>query len=358
MIFLMPIIVLIAIQQLKSMVEHEALSDKNRRYNLIIIFVLHFIFFLLLWKAGNIILTSYLTVLGSWIFFTIHSLGLFVNRKVYFMGGLLCLAFMQPVQFFSFYSKNASGYTCDIPSENVVPKFSYQRPAEDFVGECRLFRHVPDYVKIWHMMMMEDSSGKIRFTANLSRWSFLLHMMLDADVFEDYTENKFILYDDVAFLDETDLDKSLRTLENTLKANTNLVYISDRDDGLLDQTKSKLSRRGDPPLIVRKNNAQVRVLDFDVNSLKLKTNFDVPKFLVYTDSFNSHWKVFIDDQEEKIYRTNLAFKGVYLPAGQNNVYFKYSPPGGTGVYYFIIVFFLFFFIYLIFTIKNQYKKLL
>ena len=74
-------------------------------------------------------------------------------------------------------------------------------------------------------------------------------------------------------------------------------------------------------------------------------NSSSPKFLVYNDGFNSNWKAFVNGLEVKVYRANVAFKGVYLPEGVNEVLFLYSPLGGEMIYWFILLFYLLFFIY-------------
>ncbi len=69
---------------------------------------------------------------------------------------------------------------------------------------------------------------------------------------------------------------------------------------------------------------EFQILDYDVNSIKLKTNFNEEKFLVYNDSFHSRWQAFLNGQKTEIIRAQVAFKGVLLPAGENIVYFRYG----------------------------------
>ncbi len=67
-----------------------------------------------------------------------------------------------------------------------------------------------------------------------------------------------------------------------------------------------------------------RILDFDVNSLKLRTNFSSPKFLVYNDAFHSGWQVFINGKKTDLFQANIAFKGMRLPSGDNIVDFRFG----------------------------------
>jgi hypothetical protein len=50
-----------------------------------------------------------------------------------------------------------------------------------------------------------------------------------------------------------------------------------------------------------------------------------PGMLVLTDSYYPGWRVYVDGREEKIYRTNLFFRGVKLAAGEHRVEFRYEP---------------------------------
>ncbi len=356
MAFLMPLLVLVAVTQLKSILEYKISSEKGRKNVLVTVLFMHLVFFLFLGARGNIIWTSYATVIASAGFFALHFTGLLKKRRIYFVGGLLCLILLQPVQFFDFYRQNAVSFKCDVPYEHAFAKFLLKRPEHDLKSECSTFRHVPGYIEYWHSMMMRDSSGKIGFAANVARWPFLLSAKLDSGTLMNYSRNKLILYDDVAFLDENNLEESLGTLGDTLRANKNLAYISERDEDLLGEKRDGLEKRKSSPLIVARESEQVRVRDFTVNSLKLSTHFDSPKFLVYNDSFNSHWKVFVNDRQQKIYRANMAFKGIYLPSGRNNVSFQYSPPGGEGVYYGVIIFYFLFLMYTLWALRNQRKR--
>ena len=85
-------------------------------------------------------------------------------------------------------------------------------------------------------------------------------------------------------------------------------------------------------------------MDSDVNSLKLKTQFDTDKFLVYNDAYNSQWQVFIDGKRQELFRANIAFKGMWVPAGEHVVYLRYGALWRYGLKY--VLFGLFWFVFL------------
>ncbi len=70
---------------------------------------------------------------------------------------------------------------------------------------------------------------------------------------------------------------------------------------------------------------QINVLSFDPNSLLLEVDSPEDSFLYYSDVFDKDWRVFIDGKENKVYRTNLAFKSVLVEKGSHRVSWVYDP---------------------------------
>jgi thiosulfate reductase cytochrome b subunit len=44
------------------------------------------------------------------------------------------------------------------------------------------------------------------------------------------------------------------------------------------------------------------------------------------DRYESHWKVLVDGRPDTLLRCNFIMRGVYLPAGQHTVEFRFQPP--------------------------------
>tara|TARA_A100001011_G_C14195713_1_gene793379 strand:- start:16 stop:1269 length:1254 start_codon:yes stop_codon:yes gene_type:complete len=62
------------------------------------------------------------------------------------------------------------------------------------------------------------------------------------------------------------------------------------------------------------------------NEIIIETNSNDDQFLVLSEIYYpAGWKVFINDQESKIYEVNELLRGVKLPEGNNIVRFKFSP---------------------------------
>lgn len=81
----------------------------------------------------------------------------------------------------------------------------------------------------------------------------------------------------------------------------------------------------------------VKVLEFGPNSLLLEVNPQQDSFLYYSDGFDKSWRAFIDGEESKIYRSNMAFKSVIVEKGKHIVSFVYDPKlyKVTLLYYFM-----------------------
>jgi len=47
--------------------------------------------------------------------------------------------------------------------------------------------------------------------------------------------------------------------------------------------------------------------------------------LVLTDTFYPGWKAYIDGEETKIYPTDIAFRGIFVPKGKHDIVFRYKP---------------------------------
>jgi len=71
--------------------------------------------------------------------------------------------------------------------------------------------------------------------------------------------------------------------------------------------------------------SEVNILERKNNEIILRTNLDEDGFLVFSDSYYPGWKAFINGKETKIYKTNGLTKGIFIPKGECEVIFKYSP---------------------------------
>jgi uncharacterized membrane protein YfhO len=55
--------------------------------------------------------------------------------------------------------------------------------------------------------------------------------------------------------------------------------------------------------------------------------------LYIADSFEEGWKAFVNGQEKPIIKTNLTFRGIQLPQGDQQVVLRYEPQSFTAGMY-------------------------
>jgi hypothetical protein len=67
------------------------------------------------------------------------------------------------------------------------------------------------------------------------------------------------------------------------------------------------------------------ITSYENQSVTIGASLTRPGILVLADSYYPGWKAYLDDKEVKIYRANLFFRAVTVPAGNHVVKFLYEP---------------------------------
>lgn len=63
-----------------------------------------------------------------------------------------------------------------------------------------------------------------------------------------------------------------------------------------------------------------------LNRVEIEVNTPRAAMLVLNDSWDSGWKVRVDNVEQRVLKVNYAFRGVVVPEGRHQVVFLYRPP--------------------------------
>ena len=71
--------------------------------------------------------------------------------------------------------------------------------------------------------------------------------------------------------------------------------------------------------------SSVKFLSYNSGEVKLNVESPQNSFLVLTDTYFPGWKAFVDNKETKIYKTNLSFRGIFIPEGKHEIVFVYQP---------------------------------
>jgi uncharacterized membrane protein YfhO len=57
----------------------------------------------------------------------------------------------------------------------------------------------------------------------------------------------------------------------------------------------------------------------------LKVTTAAPSLLVLAESYYPGWRAWVDDRQVPVYRADIAFRGVAVPAGAHTVRMQFSP---------------------------------
>jgi hypothetical protein len=71
--------------------------------------------------------------------------------------------------------------------------------------------------------------------------------------------------------------------------------------------------------------AAAKIVKDEAQELTVQTATSTESFLVITRSYDRGWSVSVDGQKRPLYRANLAFMGLFVPAGEHRVVLSYRP---------------------------------
>lgn len=72
--------------------------------------------------------------------------------------------------------------------------------------------------------------------------------------------------------------------------------------------------------------SEIAITDYQPNQLSITASADTDTLLFLSDAYYPGWRATVDNQPTPIYRANFAFRAIYLPRGQHQIHFIYSPP--------------------------------
>ncbi len=348
--YVIPVIILFSVGQLKRLWSVRLNNFSQKKAMIVWTALAHGAFFLFLVRQDGMIITSLFSVAGSFVLFTALYTGFLKNGSVILFAGIAVVLLLQPFEVFYHYGVNAREFQCVLPKDHVRPQFAWTRPTEEIKSDCKIFKFVP-YETFYNSMAMKDSRGVIGYPASVTRGAFLLSQWVDEDTLVRFAQHKIFLYDNVRSFSERPLE--IRTLEAIFNDGRNVAYVENANGGLPASFTPEDWGQSPSPEVLTGPSDRVQVKRFDVNHLKMMVDVPARKFLVYTDSFTKHWKVFVNGRPEKLMRVDGAFKGVWLPAGKSEVEFRYSPPGGGAVYLIVTVVLFIFMGMLVFYLRKE-----
>lgn len=344
-------LILLAVDQGKEIVEKKFSLDQ--KIGIVIIILIHSCGLYYLLRYSNPSFSSYATILASALFFSL----VVSEKKGILVSVLLYIAILiQPLEALYLYGQGLKTSSSELKEaalqDLAKPAFSYCRPN----AKAESLYNV--YQKFWQYdMAMRDAPARIRRDYP-SWWTYSLFQDFPIPLLEKYGSYKFYLYNKVFFCQTEDRELMSRILDN--KTNIAMAYANPKEkEALFDikeflVTDTKNASQGAE--IIEGPSNDFRIVNFTVNSLEIVTHFKEKKFLVYTDSYQTDWQVYINQKRRNIYRANGAFKGIVVPPGFCKITFRYAPLGGEKTYFLALMIYNGMLLWLLFLAFKEYTQ--
>jgi len=296
-LILLPVFILFSVEQFRLFLSYRLKTQKEKKGMIAFIFLIHSGSALMLYMQGNTLLSTYGVLLLSLVFFvqrfkflTLTSGKEGSGLMIFF---LLIIVSIQPLEVYQYLYKNSGRPKLEpYRYDETYLDFSFTRGERENTG-------IYAAMKGYH----------------------LLSQNIGHDSLWQYRRVKFFVYDHVQPVDGEDWN--FKKIKRAFEENRNLAFVSRAGLGngiSEDMGKGPTSQAQ----MIMKNSDQFQVLKYDSNSIKIKTHFNTRKFLVYNDNFHKGWQAFINGKKTDIFLANGAFKGLWIPLGENIIYFRYG----------------------------------
>jgi hypothetical protein len=263
------------------------------------------------------VMASYLVLILSCLMFMWRIFAGSGRNMAWWMVAILIVTMLEPMEIYTYLSRNTQLYQKYSYTYDYAPQdFQYVRGDSDVeivAGEGSL--EDP----------FEPSSPQ-RVVRGLeafyyaSKWYSYLSANVDLYVIRKYRSHKFVIYDAVERFDDNNPD--FTQLETALAESRNVAFVSTDDASVL-----KFKPAGQSSYYARNieaSGSDFAVESYNANGIKIMTDFVKSQFLVYNDNDHRDWRLFINGVATPIIRSNVAFKGAWVPSGKQIVEFKYG----------------------------------
>ncbi|HSV43915.1 MAG TPA: YfhO family protein, partial [Candidatus Bathyarchaeia archaeon] len=229
----------------------------------------------------------------SYVFFMAYFSGRLKGRSLRVIGlCVLAVVGIQPLEVYHYLSRNCAPRDFTYGYENNLLQ--------------------PLYLNFWDPT--GDQTAHYEFYIASTRVQKLADRV-PVGVLSDYIKPWFIAYDEVSPCPETEGDWG--AFNRALAVGQNRACVDDWP------AQNILTRKGGKAVQILGPGQGLDILAYEPNSLKIAVVFDEPKLLVWNDAYHPGWSAFLDGSRIPIYRSNVAFKGIYVPAGRHVVRFQY-----------------------------------
>ncbi len=325
---ILPIFCLFLAAQLKTLLSWRPDSKLQKVGWLLYIALIHGGLAWVMYSSKFPLITSYLLLALSFVFFSWWLLGSLRQGGTVTALIFLLLAAIEPFEVYTYLAQNSKPYyPYAYAYDHIDLKFHYTRFSHDVDADLGEDEEIIDRTPNKRVVQPPTD---IYYA---SKWYGFLAGNIDYDILRKYRKHRFILYDQVERMDEEKVD--FISFETSLAENRNTAFVSTDDPRAL--TPRSIRRHSFYAQPIEEDSDSFRVVAFNANHIKIETNFIEPKFLVYNDSYHSQWRALINGRQVPFWRTNIAFKGVWVPAGTQTVEFKFGSWPLWGMYYGLLI---------------------
>ncbi len=129
------------------------------------------------------------------------------------------------------------------------------------------------------------------------------------------------LYENLSVLPRFFLVHKVRQVASDREAGESVgrSLISFRDTAITNQAVAGLNAAG------AGDAGTVRVIDYEPDSLQLAVRSSTAAFLVMAENYYPGWRAWVDGGRVEIVRTDIAFRGLVVPAGNHQVAMRFQP---------------------------------
>ena len=287
---ILPILILICVDQLKSFLEFKPSTQRQKIILLALIVIIHLGLLVFMALQSNVVLSSYIVLGLSLLFFSLYLIGRMENSRSFMLFATV-LIMLQPLEVYSYLTKNAP---------KSQPPYRYDQPYMSL--KIMSPKQKEKLIQKYAALKPSDLSATITkppLTMYMTtRWDILFRDQFSTNLLDDHLLSKLVFYD------------APNEPADFLKGH-----------------------------VVTMDSPETQVIFFDANSLRLKTQLSKPQYLVYHDHYENNWRAFVDGKNASLERAHIAFKGLWVPAGSHEIYFHYGDLGQYVLKYALMILF-------------------
>jgi len=311
--FLIPLFVLLVLEHWKAFCDIKPLTPMHKNVILTYVVLIHALAFLFVWSRADAIPSTYLMMFLSLVFWVLMVLGK-IKENAWVFAFLTLIILIQPLEVFHYLCLRAQHYNKNFSQYN----FSY--------STLKLKDSEVPAVSIL-------PSDKMELYYASSNYNLVYHNMSNYALAK-YLQYKFILVDHLEAIERNQVDFS--QMERLYIENPNKAYIfQDKAVELITESKDP-----NPPRSAQRishEDLNFKVLSFNANRLKVSVVVPYAKFLIYNDVYDPSWHVSVNGHPSHLYQANVAFKGVWIPAGKSIVEFHYGHFGQYAMNFILLI---------------------